>query len=90
MTNDNFKNSSLLEIVEAFAADNNLPDSEEALSELFDSQYIEIIREQRLEDDKPALREMFNNWTDAMCKEGTIHDEQYSQYCYVGSIDMDD
>jgi hypothetical protein len=33
-------------------------------------------------DDKIAIREEWNNWTDALCKEGTITDHQYSTWVH--------
>lgn len=85
----NFNHVTLLDIVEAYAEDNGLISSEEALSERFDEEIAPIIIEQYGEvgvafDDDVAMSEGFNNWTDALCKEGDIHDEQYQQYCYVG------
>lgn len=79
-----FKDATLLEIVEACAEANDLIDSEEALSERFDEDIAPAIIEQYGQDDEPAMSEGFNNWSDALCKDGELHDEQYSQYCYVG------
>ena len=80
----NFNNTDLLEMVELYATDNKLIDSEERLSELFDESIAPMVIEQYGEGDKPAMRETFNNWTDMLCKDGEIHQEQYNQYCYVG------
>ena len=32
-------------------------------------------------DDQDALDQEFNNWTDAMCKDGEITEEQYNNVC---------
>jgi hypothetical protein len=79
----NFKHVSLLELVECYAAENNLIDSEEELSERFDQMLAECSPDFPLEDE-PALSEAFNDWTDSLCTDGELHDEQYNQYCYVG------
>lgn len=34
-------------------------------------------------DDIPMKRETFNNWTDALCKDGTICDDAYDQLCMI-------
>lgn len=79
-----FSHVDLIDIIEAYAADNGGYDSEESLSEAFDEQVAPAVIEQYGEDDEPAINEAFNNWTDSLCKDGTIHDEQYKRYCYVG------
>ena len=80
----NFNNYDLLEIVEAFASDNRLIASEQELSDRFDENIAPLVVEKYGEDDEPAMSEGFNDWADAMCTDGEIHPEQYSQYCYVG------
>lgn len=30
--------------------------------------------------DKPAMREAWNNWTDALCKDGVISSHQYETW----------
>ena len=30
--------------------------------------------------DKPLLREVWNNWTDSLCKNGDITDSQYNRW----------
>lgn len=82
----NWNKIDLLEIVEAFAADNGLIASEEELSERFDAEVLPLIIEQYGEDDAPAINEGFNDWSDGLCKDGELHPEQYSQYCYVGRL----
>lgn len=32
--------------------------------------------------DRPALAEAWNNWTDALCKEGRITERQYSTWTH--------
>lgn len=80
----NFNNYDLLEIVEAFATDNGLIDSEESLSERFDAEIVESVIEQYSADDQDAIDQAFNDWTDGLCKDGEIHQEQYNNYTYVG------
>jgi hypothetical protein len=36
-------------------------------------------------DDAPAWRECFNNWTDAMNKDGALCDAAYQDLCPVGA-----
>ena len=81
-----FKHVSLLELVESYATENNLIDSEGALSEMFDAMVEDMSAETRLklQDDEPMLSELFNNWTDSLCKDDLLHDEQYNQYFYIG------
>jgi len=67
-----------------YAADNGLIDSEDALSERFDEEIADLVIEQYGEDDEPAMSEAFNNWSDSLCKDGEIHEVQYSNYCYTG------
>ncbi len=80
----NYNDETLLEMVEMYAADNSLIDSEQALSDLFDESIAELVVEQYGVDDIPAMNEGFNNWSDSLCKDGVIHPIQYDQYCYVG------
>lgn len=81
-----FKHVDLLELVECYAEENSLISSEEELSDRFDSEMLPLIIEQYSEDDTPAINEGFNNWTDSLCKDGELHDTQYSSYCYVGRL----
>jgi len=81
---NNYNDENLLEMVEMYAADNGLIDSEDILSEQFDEQIAPMVVEQYGEDDEPAMFESFNDWADMLCKDGEIHSEQYNQYCYVG------
>lgn len=80
-----YHDESLLEIVELYAAEVGAIDSEEALSEQFDQEIAELVVAEYGADDEPAMSEAFNNWSDALCKDGEIHPEQYNQYCYVGN-----
>lgn len=83
----NFKNLELLEIIEEYAMLNNLIQSEEELSERFDSMlecsnFFSVYDK----DDAVAINEEFNNYSDSLCKDGQIHEEQYNNYCYVGKF----
>lgn len=80
----NFANYTTLEIIEEFADFNKLISSEEQLSELFDNDVIESVVSYYGTDDIVAINEAFNNWTDGLCKNGDIHEEQYKNYEYVG------
>lgn len=82
----NFHSVDLLEIVEFFAEDNGWIASEEELSERFDDEILPHVIEKYGEDDQPAINEAFNDWTDMLCKDGDLHDEQYNKYCYVGRL----
>lgn len=82
----NWNRVDLLEIVEAYAADNRLIASEEELSERFDADVLPDVIEAYGEDDEPAINEAFNDWTDMLCKDGELHPEQYDKYCYVGRL----
>jgi hypothetical protein len=77
-------NPSALELVESWAEDWHCISSEEELSELFDSEIAPMVIAQYGENDEPAINEAFNDWTDGLCSDGVIHEEQYSSYCYVG------
>jgi len=80
----NYKHASLLCLVEIYGAENNLISSEEELSEQFDEHVAPGVIEHYGEDDTIAINEAFNDWADARCKDGDIHDEQYACYDYVG------
>ena len=80
----NWNRIDMLEVVEFYADDNGGIASEQALSELFDSEIAPLVIEQYGENDSPAMSEAFNNWSDGLCKEGIIHPEQFANYCYVG------
>ncbi len=80
----NYNDENLLEMVELYAADNSLIESEDMLSERFDEEIAPMVIEQYGEDDEPAMSEAFNNWSDMLCQDGDIHPEQYNQYCYTG------
>ena len=80
-----------IEAVEFFAAENGLPESEADLSERFDSEIVPELPAEWFDErstgghvDSIAIREAFNDWTDALCKDGELHDVQYNTYCYVG------
>lgn len=80
----NWNRIDMLEVVEAYAEDNNLIASEEELSKRFDSEVAPFVIEKYGADDTVAMNEAFNDWSDGLCKDGEIHDEQYNSYCYVG------
>lgn len=80
----NFKHVDLLELVELYASENNLIDSEIELSVRFDDDIAPLVVAEYGVDDEPAMNEAFNNWSDSLCKNDELHSEQYNQYCYVG------
>lgn len=82
----NWNRVELLEIVEAYAADNGGIEDEAALSQRFDDEILPAVIERYGEGDEPAINEAFNNWSDGLCKEGELHPEQYNSYCYVGRL----
>ena len=82
----NWNNIDNLELVELYAEDNNLIASEQELSDLFDEEVLPSVLKSCDEDDEAAINESYNNWTDALCKDGEIHIEQYENYCYVGRL----
>lgn len=75
--------------IEWIAESYNLVDSEEALSERFDSEIMPLILEQHSApgeafEDQCLIDQAFNDWTDSLCKDGEIHELQYDQYTYTG------
>lgn len=56
---------------------------DEELSSRFDDILHETFQD-NVPDDGPMLRERFNNWTDALCKDGEISDYTYNNCTYVG------
>ncbi len=82
----NYNDETLLEMVELYAEEMGHIASEDELSEVFDEQMLPAVIDQYGADDEPAISEGFNNWSDSLCKDGEIHPEQYSQYCYVGAL----
>jgi len=82
----NYNQYDELELIELIASYEGNIASESELSDRFDETFTEYIESNRLEDDEPAISEMFNNWTDSLCKDGEIHEEQYSKYDYVGNF----
>ena len=85
----NWKRVNLLDMVELYAEDNNMISSEAKLSEVFDEDVAQNVIEQYGADDTVAMNEAFNDWTDMLCKDGVIHEVQYSEYCYVGKYSGD-
>lgn len=80
----NYHDENLLEMVELYADEMGYISSESELSERFDENIAPLVIEQYGADDEPAMSEAFNNWSDALCKGGEIHPQQYNDYCYVG------
>lgn len=80
----NYDDESLLSMVELYAEQMCYISSEEDLSDRFDNDVALLVIEQYGEDDKIAMSEAFNNWSDSLCKDGEIHPEQYNLYCYIG------
>lgn len=61
-------------------------DDSDAAAEVLRKEFWEMAREcggaeyvETLKNDRPARAEAFNNWTDALCKDGEICDDVYSQ-----------
>ena len=82
----NYNKYDELELIELIASYEGNIASESELSERFDETFTDLIESNRLEDDEPAISELFNNWTDSLCKDGEIHEEQCNKYCYVGNF----
>ncbi len=82
----NYNKYDELELIELIATYEGNISSESELSDRFDETFTDLIESNRLEDDEPAISEMFNNWTDSLCKDGEIHEEQCNKYCYVGNF----
>ena len=83
----NYNNEDLLAMVELYAEEMALIASEYELSDLFDSDIMPLLIESQgpnVTDDAVLVGECFSDWTDSLCKDGTIHPEQYRNYCYVG------
>ena len=80
-----FKGLDILDLAEAYAEENDsIFISEDAVSEYFDEYVAPMVLETYGPDDTTAFNEEFNNWSDALCKDGDLHAEQYNEYCYVG------
>lgn len=80
----NWDRVDLLEMVELFAEENGWISSEEELSVRFDDEIAPLVIEQYGENDTVAMNQAFNDWSDMLCKDGEIHEEQYNTYSYVG------
>ena len=81
----NYNDETLLEMVELYAEGAGNIASEQELSDIFDRDIAPLVLENYDADDYVAFSEAFNNWADGLCKDGEIHPEQYSNYCYVGT-----
>jgi hypothetical protein len=79
----NWNNYDLITMVEEIASGNSWIASEWELSERFDEMLKECYPNIDT-DDETMVNEMFNDWTDGLCKDGEIHPEQYNTYEYVG------
>jgi len=74
-----------LELAEAYAEEMGRPyDSEESVSAAFDQAIAPLVLEKYGENDKPAMREAFNDWLDGLERDGEVHRSQAYNYCYVG------
>ncbi len=54
-------------------------------NELFDATILPYVRQTYEQDgipDWPARNKAWNNWTDALCKDGTITETQYNEWTY--------
>lgn len=83
-----FLNLNLLEIVERFAECEGGICSEEELSEYFDREVVPgLIKETLINGHKVSratIRCAFVGWSENLCRNGFIHEEQRQDYCYVG------
>ena len=58
--------------------------------EIFDNHILPIVKQNMEPDgqiDIPARSEAWNNWTDAMCKDGQISDWQYENWTHPPSCE---
>ena len=58
--------------------------------EIFDNHILPIVKQNMEHDgqiDEPARSEAWNNWTDAMCKDGQISDWQYENWTHPPSCE---
>lgn len=82
-----YNNETLLEMVELYAEEKGFIASEAELSEQFDFHIHDVNETKRkLADDEVMLSEEFSYFSDALCKEGEIHSEQYAKYEYIGEL----
>jgi len=85
-----FAGMSELEIAEAYADElGHEYCDEQAVSDLFDTDMVPHILEHhgvKGEEfsDEAMISEAFNNWTDALCRDGYLARAQLNSYCYVG------
>lgn len=85
---NNWTGMNLLEIVEGLAKREGMISDEEELSGRFDNMMDEC--HEYPEHFTPTdIRTFFNDWSDEVCKEGEIHEEQYNQYGYVGRFESE-
>lgn len=79
-----FKRFDLLEAIELWALDNGCISSEQELSDLFDVEIAQLVIDQYGENDHDAMIQAFNDWSDGLCEDDQLHDQQYNHYSYVG------
>ena len=66
--------------------------TEEEVTEMWENNILPLVVKAYESDgvpDRPARRESFNNYTDQLCNECEITEDQYDEYCYVGSLPFD-
>lgn len=81
---NNWNKYDLITMVEEIADNNRWISDEGQLSDMFDEEIAPMVIEEYGEDDTDAMNQAFNDWTDGLCRDGTIHEEQYNTYEYVG------
>jgi len=77
-----WNDESMIQVIELYAADNQMLASEQELSDLFDARIDEY--DNYPTHDKTMLIEDFNIFADMLCKGGDIHPDQYYEYNYAG------
>jgi len=85
----NWNSVDMLEVVEYYAEDHGMIASEEELSARFDAEVLPHIIAQYGEEDTPAISQGFADWADSLARDGELHHEQDSTYCYVGRLSGD-
>lgn len=75
-----FSDYSELQIVEVVADEMGLPDSEEAVTVLFNESVLPYIDK----NDEPMVREAFSAFVDTLERDGTLHEIQAESYCWLG------
>lgn len=80
--------------MDAVLTDNRRGDimTDREVSAMWESECLPYVVKQYELDGQPdyvARRESFNDYTDMLCKDGVITDEQYDNMEYVGNVKMD-